>query len=164
MTKHTRLPIDELRSLLHYEPETGLLFRKKDSKPALYTPKGNGYLWGHVGGKLILAHRAAWAIAHGEWADVLDHINRVKTDNRIVNLRSVTDQINALNKGAVGGMYSPYRGVAYLTKKQRYTARLAGRYLGCFTDAASAARAYDQAAIRLGLPVALMNFPNEAGT
>ena len=41
-------------------------------------------------GKLIYAHRAAWAIHFGEWPKgEIDHINGDASDNRIINLRVV---------------------------------------------------------------------------
>jgi hypothetical protein len=157
MTKHTRLPIDQLRDLLRYDPETGLFFRTKDGKQALYTLKATGYLWGHVQGKLLLSHRAAWAITHGEWVEGIDHINRVKTDNRLCNLRSVSQAVNNLN----GSSWHGFKGIGFLPQKGKWIARLNGRYLGCFSNAERAAREYDAAARIAGIPVDLINFPNE---
>lgn len=161
MTKHTRLPIDELRSLLRYDPDTGLLFRVKDGKPSLFTLKATGYLWGHIGQKLILAHRAAWAITHGAWVDGIDHINRVKTDNRLANLRAVSQTENMLNRENVRALNPEFKGIGYLPKKGRWIARFSGRYLGCFSDAQTAARAYDKSARIGGMSGDFLNFPNE---
>ena len=44
------------------------------------------------------AHRLAWFYVHGEWPDgEIDHINWVKNDNRICNLRVVTHSENMQN-------------------------------------------------------------------
>lgn len=161
MTKHTRLPVEELRALLRYDPNTGLLYRASDGARALYTMRPNGYLWGHVRGKLILAHRAAWAITHGEWVDQIDHINRVKTDNMISNLRPVSAIENALNKTIRRAHMPELKGIGYLPSKRRWIARFSGRYLGCFEDAESAAREYDSHAKRAGMTGSFLNFPNE---
>lgn len=46
----------------------------------------------------IQEHRLAWAFHHGDWpADDIDHINGVKDDNRIENLRDVGASINSRN-------------------------------------------------------------------
>lgn len=47
------------------------------------------------------AHRIVWMSVYGDIPDdmVIDHINRSKNDNRIKNLRCVTRQQNARNKG-----------------------------------------------------------------
>jgi hypothetical protein len=49
-------------------------------------------------GVCISAHRIIWAMHHGAWPKLhLDHINRVRSDNRIENLREVTPAENAQN-------------------------------------------------------------------
>lgn len=131
MTKHTTLPIDDLRRLLRYEPDTGLFFRIKNGQPALYTPNTVGYRWGRIAGKLILAHRAAWAITHGAWPSTIDHINRDKSDNRIANLRDVTPLENAHNTDAYQG-HGAY--ISYLARAARWSVRHRGAYVGCFAS------------------------------
>lgn len=107
-----------LRKLLDYDPATGLfVWRPRDAYmftlngfcerwnaryagvPALCTPHVNGYLYGAVMGRNMLAHRAAWAIVNGAHPEFeIDHINGVRTDNRIDNLRSVTSAENKRNQ------------------------------------------------------------------
>lgn len=44
------------------------------------------------------AHRVIWAMHYGKWPDLhIDHINRIRNDNRIENLREVTPAQNAEN-------------------------------------------------------------------
>lgn len=58
----------------------------------------NGHRQLNIGGKLIMAHRVAWFLVHGKWpAAEIDHINGVKDDNRISNLREVTHSQNLQN-------------------------------------------------------------------
>lgn len=55
---------------------------------AVGSPKGKGYLRVHVEGRSYAVHRLIWLMHTGAWPkDQLDHINRVRTDNRIENLR-----------------------------------------------------------------------------
>ncbi|MCJ2709130.1 HNH endonuclease, partial [Escherichia coli] len=55
----------------------------------------DGYLMIMINGKAYPAHRLAWLIVYGTMPDgFIDHINRVRTDNRISNLRLVTHSEN----------------------------------------------------------------------
>lgn len=81
-------------SLLSYDKNTGE-FRWKVSRSKLAregdvagTNDKGGYRVIIVGGKAYKAHRLAWLIVHGEWPRKdIDHINGVRSDNRIANLR-----------------------------------------------------------------------------
>ena len=49
-------------------------------------------------GRQYLQHRVAWALHYGEWpASFIDHINHIRDDNRIHNLRVVTRAENNSN-------------------------------------------------------------------
>jgi hypothetical protein len=54
-----------------------------------------GYIHIRVDGKNYQEHRLAWLYVHGKFPDnCIDHINGIKDDNRISNLRDVTTQEN----------------------------------------------------------------------
>lgn len=105
---------DKLRELLEYDPETGaLIWKTRESAASEAAAKiwnkrfsgkeagcltEKGYLKVRIGKKKYYAHRIAWAIHHGEWPDVIDHVNHEKSDNRISNLRSVKFSENLLNR------------------------------------------------------------------
>jgi hypothetical protein len=106
---------ERLRELLHYDPETGVFTALKDrfglkAGSVAGTKHNNGYTQLDIDGRRYLTHRLAWFWTYGEWPKQIDHINRVRNDNRIANLRSVTQAVNALNgsirstntSGAVG--------------------------------------------------------------
>ena len=69
----------------------------------------------------------------------VDHINRDKTDNRIQNLRWVSDQLNKLNKPNIKGYYWDRE-----KKKWRAKIEVNGKqiHLGCFKEEQEAADAY----------------------
>ena len=46
----------------------------------------------------VLMHRAAWALFYGRWPSEIDHLNGIKTDNRLCNLREVSRSENNQNR------------------------------------------------------------------
>jgi hypothetical protein len=51
----------------------------------------------------LLAHQFAWYWVNKECVEQIDHINRIRDDNRICNLRSVTHQQNQMNRTTTKG-------------------------------------------------------------
>lgn len=112
-----------------YDPLTGVFTRHcPDAKPhikARFHGKETGCVAGHgyviigIGSKTHYAHRLAWEISNGPIPEgmMVDHINRVRTDNRLVNLRLVTAQGNSHNSTAGGK--SKYLGVYPARSKWR---------------------------------------------
>ena len=113
---------DELRRLIKYDPETGYLYyrdrceedfegQKSPSKAARHFNKvfagrrafkflnSSGYHSGSLMNKTFVAHRIAWAIIYGQEPEMLDHINGVRTDNRLCNLRRADSKTNGQNQG-----------------------------------------------------------------
>lgn len=154
------LTAERLREELVYDPDTGLFRRARDKGGGIKAgdraggKNGAGYVFIRVDGVKYQAHRLAWLYVHGEWppADV-DHCNRVKSDNRIGNLRLATDQQNLMNVPKRITNTSGYKGVSFRNKKLkrpwRATIRLNGEQveLGWFATAEEAADVYRQAAI-----------------
>jgi hypothetical protein len=96
----------QLREILDYDPETGLFTwaisrrgcRRGDQTGA---PHRNGYVMIGINRRARLAHRLAWLHTYGEWPKgQIDHINGVRADNRLANLRDVPGRINRQNQRA----------------------------------------------------------------
>jgi len=57
-----------------------------------------GYLRVRLNGKRYRAHRVVWALHHGAWpAGEIDHIDGCRINNRIENLRDVSNSVNHQN-------------------------------------------------------------------
>lgn len=104
------LSCDELTGLLHWRQRhrkwsaTDVQHRAINAKLSgklAFTNIGNdGYYKGRLLNFDFKAHRVAFAIVHGFWPEEVDHINHVRTDNRLVNLRDVTSAENRKNQTA----------------------------------------------------------------
>ena len=131
--------------LLDYDPDTGVITRK--GKVAGYVAS-DGYRRIRVDRKNYLAHRLAWLLVNGAFPELgLDHINRKKDDNRIVNLREATAGENHQNQvGLRSNNRSGARGVRWCKRDKRWIAQITAggksRYLGRFDSLAEAAEAY----------------------
>lgn len=113
---------------------------------------GNGYIVMSLGGKRYYAHRLAWLYVHGEWPKTkhLDHINGIKTDNRIGNLREATSRQNSMNCKINKLNTSGFRGVTWCSQAGKWQAKCrmkdgTTRHLGTFSDPAEAAKVRDAA-------------------
>jgi hypothetical protein len=69
-----------------------------------------------------LLHRIIWKLYYGiEPPYIIDHINNIRTDNRIANLRGATILENCRNKNSlISSNTSGYLGITYINKNKRY--------------------------------------------
>ena len=105
-----------------YDPDTGHLFFKEQGvdefkasgsisaqtrmlqwnslwsgKRAFTAINGAGYHVGNLRRSVFLAHRIIWKMTYGDEPELIDHVNRIKTDNRLSNLRAATKRQNSWN-------------------------------------------------------------------
>ena len=108
----------------YIDPESKRLMFKigiKAGQPAGHR-RWNGYIIVGFKGKPTPAHRIIWLILKGTWEKQLDHINRIRDDNRIENLRPCTASQNQMNRSMVMPTLSGHRGVGF--KKGKWVARI----------------------------------------
>lgn len=98
------LTAEELRRLVKYDPDSGLMTRlvKTSYRISVGDACGNvnaqGYLVARIHTKKRPVHRLAWLYMTGDWpTGEIDHLNGERTDNRWANLRDATDAVNAQN-------------------------------------------------------------------
>jgi hypothetical protein len=79
--------------------------------------------------------------------DKLDHINRIKLDNRKENLRPATNALNLRNRAKQINNTSGYKGVSWSKVAQKWSTEITSdgnkHYLGLFEDKDDAARMYN---------------------
>ncbi len=93
-----------LKELLHYDPDTGIFtwlidYKTKGRVSCEVLPHYNqGYACIHLDGKQRKMHRLAFLYMEGEFpTDCVDHINRVRNDNKWSNLRHASRSVNNHN-------------------------------------------------------------------
>lgn len=138
------LTAEYLRSILNYDPATGVFTWKVRTANNVKAGDiagsldGDGYLLIGVQSRVHSAHRLAWLYVYGTWPeDQIDHINRIRTDNRISNLREVSHKQNSQNASKRSDNTSGHPGVCWLKQSSKWRARIMHSYkmihLGCFT-------------------------------
>ena len=84
-----------------------------------------GYVQIMIDYKNYTAHRLAWLYVHGRWPyEQIDHINRIKNDNRIVNLREATNSENQINIQTRSHNTSGVTGVMRDSKSNKWVAQI----------------------------------------
>ena len=112
----------DAREHFDYDPETGIIVRKATGKAAVSRDK-DGYILVGFMYKKYRAHRVAWAIHHGSWPDgEIDHINGVRDDNRIENLRCVSRHENKKNTAIPSHNTSGVVGVTWHKPSRKWRA------------------------------------------
>lgn len=148
-----------VKQLLTYKPDSGEFFwkthRSKLGKTATFN-RGLGYLGLRIDGHQYSAHRVAFLYMLGAWpAQVVDHINGKRDDNRWINLRDVSHALNLQNRTGPVKARSGVRGVFWNAKAQRYAAKYMtegkNNYLGLFDTVEQAEAAL--VAAKAGLPI-----------
>lgn len=115
----------ELQAQLHYNANTGL-FTWIESKKGVNknTVAGfindNGYMIIGINQKEYRAHRLAWLYVYGYIPEYIDHINNIKDDNRLVNLRPATKQQNAFNTKIYSTNTSKVKNVSWSKSRSKW--------------------------------------------
>lgn len=145
-----------VHELLDYDPESGVFTWRVSAGTASAgsiagSINGTGYRQIWVENKSYKAHRLAWLYVHGAWPSrELDHINQIRDDNRIANLREATRSENCLNKPLQSNNSSGFRGVSWYPPSGMWVARIKRngkqKHLGYFPTAEAASAAYQKAA------------------
>lgn len=152
--------IEFLNECFHYIDETGELFwnarplahfksfrdqcvfnDRFENKPAGYL-SSDGYRRVHVLKRMVLVHRIAYFMKHGEQPQMVDHIDGNRSNNRMENLRSATHSENNLNAPARSYNKSGIKGVYFHKDTGKWQAQVnhngKHKYLGLFKSISEA--------------------------
>jgi len=98
---------ERLKELFHYDPDTGLFTRRKrqgvhNVGDVAGTVNKAGYIAIVIDTQPNYAHRLVWLYLYGTYPELtIDHINGIRSDNRLCNLRIVDHQTNSHNRTSV---------------------------------------------------------------
>ena len=115
----------------------------------------NGYIEVGIQGGLMKAHRIAWAMSYGHYPKGdIDHINGIRNDNRLLNLRDVDRKNNCRNSAIHRNNISGISGVYWHVRDNRWVASInfegVQKHLGYFPALIDAASARKSAEIEYG--------------
>lgn len=146
---------NKLRKELRYDAETGEFFRaidgrvKKAGEMVGHLNKAIGYKTVNWNGGNQYAHRLAWLYVYGYLPKEVDHINGVRSDNRLCNLREATHKQNFENLSSKPRGRNSLIGASYREITNRWSAQIQveGRkkHLGYFDTENEAHSAYKSA-------------------
>jgi hypothetical protein len=112
--------LDLLRKNFAYDPDTGHIKGASRRKPPV--PNTQGYVCFKFMGQYLASHRIAWALHYGYLPPPemeIDHINGIRNDNRIANLRLVSLAQNMKNKAQYRNNTHGYPGIMFESASRR---------------------------------------------
>jgi hypothetical protein len=136
---------NNIKKAINYNSKTGG-FTWRESPTNSKIKKGEsagtvnrGYLKLKVDGKVYFAHRVAWYLTYDKLPKgEIDHINHIKTDNRICNLRDVSHSENMRNQSIAKNNKSGTLGVFWSKKDKMWVSKITINsnriYLGAYKD------------------------------
>jgi len=144
--------MEYIKSIFNYNPITGEITSRVNRRKAkigkiLGCLDGSGYVDISICNKKYKAHRLAWLLYYGEWPkNQIDHVNGIKNDNRILNLRECSTHENAQNIIVTKRSNTGYLGVIYHKNLNKYEAQICFKgerhYLGFFNTPEEASNSY----------------------
>lgn len=125
---------EELKRLVSYDPETGIITRKistanrikiGDVAGWIQISNGKSYIRMSISNRLHLAHRLAWLYITGSFPNgEIDHINGNGLDNRFCNLRDVIPNDNMLNKRIYQNNKSGMTGISWHNRDNIWSSQI----------------------------------------
>ena len=155
------ITFEKAKELFTHDRETGIIKWRKRTRgqranlvAGCTNFNGRGYTQINIKGKMYPAHRIAMLLSYGFYGDGLevDHINHIRNDNRLVNLRFVTAAGNQRNRSRSSNNNSGVIGVYYHKAGRKYVAQIkvdgANIYLGSFVSLEEAAEVRKAAEVK----------------
>lgn len=118
----------KVRSLLHYSEQSGQFIWLDNKNNRVKKGDVAGHIDDHgyrricIEGVEYRAHRLAWLYIFGVMPEMIDHVNGIRTDNRLSNLRECTSSQNAINRKIQSNNKSGTTGVSWNKKESKWKA------------------------------------------
>jgi hypothetical protein len=104
---------ERIKEMFTYH-EDGTLSYNKNGKKVVYTLKSDsGYAFVSIDRKPRRLHRIIFLYHHGYFPECVDHINGIRHDNRIENLRAASKEQNCLNRARSKNNSSGFKNVSW---------------------------------------------------
>lgn len=139
MARECDITAEEARQLLDYNQDTGAfrwrhrslgtfsnrrlgkVWNTRYAGQTITHKRANGYIFIIINNREYLAHRIAWLVSTGKLpVNQIDHVNGVRDDNRLMNLREATQSENNQNRSSVLGcqyLHGKWRGRIKINRK-----------------------------------------------
>ena len=116
----------QLQEQFYYNKDTGLFTCIKTKRTTSTKTNTDGYNHIYVNNKLYKNHRLVWLYVYGYFPkNCIDHINGIRNDNRLCNLREATKQQNSHNqKNKHSHNTTGFMGVDFHKASKKFRARL----------------------------------------
>lgn len=148
----SKITAERIREIYDYNPETGEFIRRIYSKGYV-----DNTIISHdldVDGEKHELSRFIWLHYYGVWPSwnmVVDHRNRIRSDNKLTNLRLATYGQNNINKECQN-QYG-CKGIEFRNRRRCWVVRVwyEGKrtYIGSYEEFDEAKAAYEEAALRI---------------
>jgi hypothetical protein len=129
---------ERLKELFTYSPN-GMFIRNRTGKEVVCSDtKVHKYLRISIDKKTYMLHRMIFLYHHGYLPKITDHIDGNRYNNKIENLREVTQNQNCLNRSHMKHSKSPYKNVYWNTAAKKWAVVMSvdgiRKYFGLFED------------------------------
>lgn len=148
IARKIEVPREDLAEMLEYNPLSGELrwrvrpahlfdspviakswnrrFAGRKAGSQIRKPSGHVYTRIGIGYQNLAAHRVIWLLVYGSIDDqmVIDHVNGIGTDNRLLNLRLVSSSENSKNRSVSERSRSGVIGVYWNSHERKWHARV----------------------------------------
>ena len=120
-TQNSTLTQDQVKSLFEYKD--GQLYRKINGRLSA-CKHADGYLRSHINNKIHYNHRLIFLIYYGYMPKYIDHIDGNPANNKIENLRDVTNGQNQQNKKLNGNNRSGHKNVHWSNSMKKWCVQI----------------------------------------